>query len=238
MKKLIAIVLAVVLVATVGGVALAGGMRSSKATAAVSELHLIGPEQGYTPILNQPMKMAQGKDLFVDVSLLCGLFTQTEVTAVSQAGWDEGEAMAKIMVRVSAVDMDEPTNQYWAYPSAGGFEGAEGAIAPDEGIIFAMRQQNMWAMLNTDNTTDNMTIGLALDTMDAHSFNFVIPNLDSGEYMVVVEAMTETEPTVASKGKNKGGGDAAWAGLGFGSVTIEQVRMAKDTDIVEIYVPD
>ena len=229
MRKLILIAIAVVLVVALGAGAVwaSNGMRASKATAVVGDITWLDPNTGsFETILDQPIKMAQNKDLFVDVSMLCGLFTQTEVTAISQSGWDEGTAVAKIMVRVYAEDED--LVKHWACPTAG-FDGA----APDDGIIFAMRQQDLWAQLNTNNTSDNMTIGLALDTMDAHAFNFIIPNLDSGEYTVVIQAMTYSDPVVA-KGKNKGAGNAAWAGIGYGSVTIEQVRMAKDTVIVEL----
>ena len=228
MKRPIVIALVVTLAVAllVSGVVYGGGIRASKATAVVGDITWLGPNtRTWEKILDQPIKMAQHKDLFVDVSMLCGLFTQTEVTAISQQGWDEGTAIAKIMVRVYAEDDDEV--KHWASPTAGFGN-------PDDGIIFAMRQQDLWAKLNTYNVTDNMTIGLALDTMDAHAFNFIIPNLDSGEYNVVVQAMTYTDAEVTAKGKNKGAGDAAWAGIGYGSVTIEQVRMAKDTVIIEL----
>ena len=230
MRKLILIALAVVLVVALGAGAVwaSNGMPASKATAVVDDITWLDPNtRSFQTILDQPIKMAQHKDLFVDVSLLCGLFTQTEVTATSQQGWDEGTAVAKIMVRVYAEDED--LVKHWAYPTKG-----MPSVNEDDGIIFAMRQQDLWAQLNTANVTDNMTIGLALDTMDAHAFNFIIPNLDSGEYNVVIEAMTYTDPPVATKGKNKGVREAAWAGIGYGSVTIEQVRMAKDTVIVEL----
>jgi len=233
MKKSITIALVVTLVVAllVGGVVYGGGMRASKATAVVGDITWLAPNTSaesppWKTVLNQTIKMAQHKDLFVDVSMLCGLFTQTEVTARSGEDWDEGTAVAKIMVRVYADDGD---SVHWAYPT-NGMPGAD----PWDGIIFAMRRQDLWAKLNTTNTSDNMTIGLALDTMDAHAFNFIILNLDSGEYDVVVEAMTYTYPMVETKGKNKGAGNAAWAGIGYGSVTIEQVRMAKDTDIIEL----
>jgi len=230
MRKLILIALAVVLVVALGAGAVwaSNGMPASKATAVVGNITWLDPNtRSFQTILDQPIKMAQHKDLFVDVSLLCGLFTQTEVTATSQQGWDEGTAVAKIMVRVYAEDED--LVKHWAYPTKG-----MPSVNEDDGIIFAMRQQDLWAQLNTANVTDNMTIGLALDTMDAHAFNFIIPNLDSGEYTVVVQAMTYTDPPVAAKGKNEGVREAAWAGIGYGSVTIEQVRMAKDTVIVEL----
>ncbi len=240
MKKLIAITLAVVLLAGLigGGVALAQGTRASKATAAVSDLTLIDPNRGadnFTTILEQPIKMAQKKDLFVDVSLLCGLFTQTTVIVQSQdPEWSTGDAIAKIMVRVYA---EKDGTRYYASPPKGLPTGLNGNYTGEEGIIFAMREQNLWAKLNTDNASDNMTIGLALDTMDAHSFNFIIPNLDSGVYDVVVQASTYSFPA-GGKGKNREVKDAAWAGLGFGSVTIEQVRMANDTSIIEIFTPE
>ena len=230
MKKVIAIVLAVVLVVALGAGAVwaSNGMPASKATAVVGNITWLDPNtRVFETILDQPIKMAQNKDLFVDVSMLCGLFTQTEVTATSQSGWDDGTAVAKIMVRVYAEDED--LVKHWASPTAG-----LAGVDQEDGIIFAMRQQDLWARLNTNNTSDNMTIGLALDTMDAHAFNFIIPNLDSGEYTVVIQAMTYSDPPVTAKGKNKGVREAAWAGIGYGSVTIEQVRMAKDTVIVEL----
>ncbi len=229
MKRLVAIALVVSVLAglIVGGAVYAGTLRAAKATAIVGDITWLEPNnREFETILDQPIRVPQQKDLFIDVSLLCGLFTQTEVTAVSQQGWDTGTAKAYIMARVYAEDQDG--TKYWATPPAG-ITGKE----EDEGIIFAMREQTMWAQLNTDNLSDNMTIGLALDTMDAHSFNFIIPDLPSGDYTVVVEAYTFSDPA-GTKGAKQGGGDAAWAGIGYGSVTIEQVRMAKNTDIIEV----
>jgi hypothetical protein len=234
MKKILAIILSLGLVSAlvVGGVALAGENSASKATAAVADITWLDAptsptDTGWDVVLVQDIKTANQKDLFVDVSLLCELYTDTEVTAKSKGPKTTGNAMGEIMVRVGATDPGNPAADgdgiVWAQPTG-----------DDSGIVFAKREQELWAQLSTDNETDWVTIGLFLDTAAAHSFNFIIEDLQSGMHSVMVEAKLVTtsttgDPLVVANAK---------AGLGYGSVTIEEVRMVKGESVLIGSDPD
>jgi hypothetical protein len=66
---------------------------------------------------------------------------------------------------------------------------------------------------------------LILDTMNANSFNFILGNVGTGVHTVSVLAKIELD-SVANQGEAE-----ARAAIGNGSVTIETVRLARDTQI-------
>jgi len=173
-------------------------------------------------ILEQDIKTPNQKDLFIDVSLECGLYTQTHVKS---KGGNKDTATAEAMVKVRVlVDGDE------AYPGK---------------VVFNYREQTLSAKfmgiftgecLDVDPVNHTVTINytclepeelnLTLDTMSANSFNFIMDDLTSGVHTVEVQAMIDTT-AVAGAGTAE-----AWATIGRGSVTIELVRMIKGEDIL------
>lgn len=204
---------------------------SSKATAqcagiAVAQTQLANAqEDGWASIFTSDIKTSEKKDLFVDVSLECGLTTDTTVIS-RQLEKALATADASVMVRV-LVD---------------GIEAAPGEVT------FAKREQTLIAQFAGDisdalSIVDGAlvidetliapeTLQLILDTMTANSFNFVAPDVSVGEHTVVVQAKvsysTNTETTDLSEAAA-----AATAYLGKGSVTVESVRMVKD-EVVEL----
>jgi hypothetical protein len=86
-------------------------------------------------------------------------------------------------------------------------------------------------------------IGLALDTLASHHFNFVLPNMDQGEYNVravfATGAMAEVDIDDASLEDGGTVSASAFASAWIGSymLTLQQVRAAKggiiDRDIIE-----
>jgi hypothetical protein len=219
MRKIIVIVLAVVLVLTLGAGAVwaSNGMPASKATAKVGDISWIEVTDTWTPILTQDIKMPNQKDLFIDVSLQCGLYTQTHVKSKG-GNKDTSTAEATITVQVLV----------------------DGTPAEPGEVVFSRRYQELSAWLQgqiplewdgtkyviAEGELTPEEIELILDTMDAHSFNFVMADLTSGVHTVEVQAMIETATS-----KQEGTASAS-ATIGKGSVTIEQVRMIKYPDIV------
>lgn len=220
-KKLITIALAIALVATLGATAVFAGSSSqpaSKATAKVGEINFVEETNVWTTILEQDIRTPNGKDLFIDVSLQCGLYTQTHVKSKGGVK-DTSTAEATITVRV-LVD-DDPAD-------------------PGE-VVFSRRYQELSAVLQgqipliwddalgryviAEGELTPEEIELILDTMDAHSFNFIIDDLTSGVHTIEVQAMIETDTT-----KQEGTASAS-ALIGKGSVTVELVRMIKGEDI-------
>lgn len=229
MKKLIAIVLVAVLVLAlgVGGVS-AAGYPSSKATAKVTDIgvvNLVAPEtttMGWTTILSNDIKTPNGKDLFIDVSLECGLYTMTHVKS---KGGQKDESMAEAVIEVRVLVDDEQ-----AYPGE---------------VVFASRTQTLkaWfqgmvedALVPDGNggwiidpeLLDYEELELILETMNANSFNFIMPDLTSGVHTVDVQAM------VASTEESDEGSAEAWATVGNGSVTVELVRMINQSELLDL----
>ena len=89
MQKLISLTVLVIVLAglAIGGAAAQSSQPSSKVTAAVSSVTILQPTEGeteWTTILSNTLKTANQKDLFVDVSLECGLYTDTLVKSGAQ----------------------------------------------------------------------------------------------------------------------------------------------------------
>lgn len=216
MRKFGTVVLAVSLLGFTSGSALA---QSAKATAKVGDVNVLNQTNlGWTTILSNTIKTANQKDLFIDVSLETGLYTQTEVKSKGNRDSSSAEATIRVQVLVDGVP---------AYPGD---------------VVFDRRSQTLSATLGgiLENCTDSNGDGdidlsdctlapeeieLILDTMGSHSFNFIMENLRPGEHAVEVQAMIGTSSSSGA------GSASANATIGNGSVTVEEVRLIKDEDI-------
>ena len=235
MKRPILIGLIVVLVLTLGAGAVwaSNSQPASKATAQVKDLTILdwtSEDTTWDTILEQDIKTPNQKDLFIDVSLESGLYTQTLVKSKrnyeGDPDWDTSTAHAQIDVRV-VIDEGTP-NERCAYPQE---------------VVFNSREQTLSAKfmgiftgdcLIVDPDTGEVSINytclepeeleLILDTMSANSFNFVIDQLTSGVHTISVQARIETN------GSAEEGEFEAKAMIGRGSVTIELVRMIQGED--------
>jgi len=221
MRKVIAIVLAVVLVAMIGATgvfAQENSNASAKATAQIAELEVVsasaaeGDEVDWdssdvVEILTQTIKTPNDKDLFIDVSLLSGLYTETNVKSKGGNKDTSGAAGAVLVAVFVDGDMAFP-----GYP-----------------IVFEGRVQVLTATLGGYLVDDVLTpeeIGLIIGTLSANSFNFIVQDLDAGMHEVVVKAACVTGAF------SQQGSAAAVAAIGLGSVTIEEVRMVKGEEAV------
>ena len=207
---------------------------SAKATAQLGSVKALTMADGWKTIFKQKIKTAQSKDLFIDVSLECGLSTDTKV--ISKA-LEKALASAKALVRVRIkVDgMLVPVNE-----------------SLESAITFAKRKQTLIAEFGGDISTCGVdgdgavviteecllpeTLQLILKTMTANSYNFILPDLDAGEHTVKVQAKllysTETGEDINPDLYPGEAQAAAKAYLGNGSVTIQTVRMIKDENVV------
>ena len=259
MKKLSIVCLAVVM-AVAFGFGSAFAQPAAKATAQIGSLHAVilssavdatDPDAA-TPglaeaakgwkIFEQVIKTPTGKDLFIDVSLECGLTTNTKVMSRAlRKAIAEAEAVVKVQVLVDgipvAVNGDGHSEIIFARRHqtliaefAGDFSTCEVVVDPDTGI---------GSIVITDECLDPESLQLILDTMNANSFNFIAPDLVAGEHTVTVMASLsymkngyEVVAVDAEDDPQTTGAAAAAAYLGNGSVTIELVRMIKDEDLV------
>ena len=191
--------------------------QSAKATAAVGNINILdSSDLGWSTIMEQDIRTSNKKDLFMDVSLECGLYTKTEVKG-QKGSKDTSKAKAVVRVRVLV----------------------DGKEAKPGEVVFCEREQELSAVLGgvlescTDSNGDGTIISdeclfsdeeisLMLKTMTANSFNFILDNMGSGRHHVEVQAQ------IQSKSEAGQGSASAKASIGKGSVVIEEVRMIKD----------
>lgn len=208
---------------TTGGL-FAAGPPASKAVAAVADITILDTDQDvdWTPILTAQLRTASVKDLFIDVSLECGLYTRTRV--VSQDGVPD-TSKAESGVRVQVI-LDP--------------ESATPRVIPPGEVTFCRRVQSLTGVYGgVENCEDENGDGivqydecetspeeteLLLDTMDANAFNFVVDDVGSGVHTIQVQAMIELEETAQA------GEAEATAAIGNGAVTVEEVRMVNGAD--------
>ncbi len=198
------------------------GTPSSKATAKVSYLTLIKStdSQDWTTILSNTLKTPNQKDLFISVSLECGLYTQTLASSKGGAK-DTSTARAVIQIRVLI----------------------DGVAAAPEGVTFASRNQTLSAtlegMIGGALTTDLLgnviidetlvtpeQIELIVETTNANAYNFVLADLGTGVHTIQVQTRIASATTVQN------GTASAQALVGKGSMTVEQVRMIRNEDMI------
>lgn len=190
---------------------------SGKATVSVSDVTLIEDTdaQGWTTVLSSRIKPPGGnRALFLDVSLMCGLYTQTEVKSKGN-NRDTSTAQGTVTVRVLL-------NGQEAYPGE---------------VTYCDRMQELSAELQgvvdlVDGelvVTDEETIELVQRTMSANAFNFVAhPLSPSTTYDVEVQVRVDTA-TQANRGSA-----SALASVGKGSVTVDAHRLVSGDQVIEI----
>jgi hypothetical protein len=201
---------------------------AAKATARVGDLAVLaGPtvagtsESPWVTILANNIKTSSQKDLIATVALECGLYTSTVVK--SKGGTrDTSTASASIQVRVLV----------------------DGQPAAPGTVTFARRNQQLTAVfqglidgaLSVDPETGTIEIdesllepeevGLLLESLDAASFTFVLPDVGTGVHRVEVQARIDLGAAAQA------GEAVARATVGKGCMTVEEVRMIRGEDAV------
>lgn len=210
--------------------------QSSKAVAKVHDLSVIDfTDEATHGVFSLPIKTANKSDLFVDVSLQCGLTTTTKVVNATETGGGgktgkkgaKSSALAGAKLAVTVTIDGRPSN----------------TVHPSVPVTFCERSQLLEATLgqalicedlNSDGTIQFETecdlidqdISLTLVTLNANSFNFIIPDVGSGDHTISINAILLT----ATSG-TAGATAVATGLLGLGSVTVQEVRMIKDFDV-------
>lgn len=215
---------------------------SSKFAAEVSNVTLITDTatEGTTEVLSASIHTPNKKDLLIGVSLETSLYTLTQVKG-KHGETDTSDAAAGLKVSVS-VDTPGVT----VYPEAVYFDhrfqelsavlGGVIESCQDSGTYTVSDPTDPSTCVKTSDTLDGKItvpcecivadeeIQLILDTMGAHHFNFVAANLPSGDHTIsvnveVIAATTSTNGTAS-----------ALAGVGKGSLTVEEVRATNSPD--------
>jgi len=201
---------------------------SAKATAKVGNINMVsGPttsgrnDGDWTTIMRQTIKTSKQKDLIMGVSLEIGLYTETTVR--SKGGTkDTSTSEASVQVQVTV----------------------DGRTVEPGAVTFNRRMQQLSATLqglidgalSVDQTTGQIIIdetlltpeevSLIQDTMSAHAFNFILADVGTGVHTVEVQAR------VSLAADAQAGAAVAKATVGKGCVTVQEVRMIKNEDII------
>lgn len=158
-------------------------------------------------VMNAPLKTSNTTDLFISPSLITGLYTNTQVKGQSGNNAPDSEtatAVGSVAVRVilDCSGCAAPGDAQTAIPSwtMPGYPDQAGS-----GIVFDARIQQLTATLGqaitsgcslTTSTTlptcPPETIDLILSTTSAHTFNFIMLNVGSGQHTVTVQARLDT----------------------------------------------
>ncbi len=199
---------------------------AAKATAKIGYIYALEQDVP-TVILSQAIKTPTGKGLFIDVSVECGLVTDTLVQS-KKGKKTTAKAEASVMVWVTVdgeyADPGHVTFCKRTQELTATFSGLLSlCVDPETGAI----DPDCFEFLEPEE------IGLLLDTMNANSFNFYYGIELSGVHTVEVWAQIGTPISVT--GDDPGGSFAeAEALIGKGSVTIDLVRLIKDEDVVDL----
>ncbi len=174
------------------------------------------------------MKVPQDKELLLGVSAEVLLITDTSIKG-KEGGAAKALAYAGGTVTVGACPV----------------EGGDCQLAEPGTIYLADRFQILDATLggvlesctdeNGDGTTDvpeectfsDEHIGLVLDTLSSHHFNFVLPNMDQGEYNIVAVFATGACNEISTEG-DATASTYALAAIGKYMLTAQQVRATRD----------
>ncbi len=190
-----------------------GGVPATKAAAFFGDIAILNStDLAFTTVMTTQIKTSNGKTLFINPSLECGLFTQTTVRS-KNGNKDTSTASATIEMQVLV----------------------DGVAAQPGVVIYCSRTQQLSATLggilqsctdaNGDGTitasecqlTDE-EISLLLSTMDAASFNFGA-DVGTGVHTIAVQAKISTSTSVQT------GSAEAFATIGKGSVVVTEQRL-------------
>ncbi|QQD18843.1 hypothetical protein I6N98_02970 [Spongiibacter nanhainus] len=197
--------------------------ESSKFSAATSDHVLLqGMQTDYTTVLSTDIRSPSQKDLFVQVSMECGLYTQTLVSSLF-GELDQSQAEAVVRARV-ILDPGTASEQL-AFPG----EITLCARNQEMSASFAgiCEDDNNDGIVNYDECDESEELGLAMTPLKASAFNFVLANLRSGEHTVAVQAKIDSSTSFDS------GTATASAIVGNGTLAAEEVRMVKSAEVQE-----
>jgi hypothetical protein len=217
--------------------ATAQNAKAGVATSGAIMLEAATHTDSWDPVLSTRIRVPQQEDLVFDVSLQCGLYTDTLVkTSGGRKDTSTAEAAVAVRVAIRELKGERPVGEpFYALPNE------------DRGVVFCKRKQALSTTLqgiienlncfpeNADGVptfdpdapgcelTDE-EIQLVLETLNANAFNFIATDLLSGDYEVTVEA----EIMTASDSQN--GSASALGMIGLGSMVVNEVRFIKNED--------
>ena len=189
----------------------------------------VQPEGEWLTIMSKPMKLSNSQSIFVNPSLVTGLYTRTR-TKTSTGETSTAQAMGGVYLRAVLT----PTGggpDIVAAPLTSCNPTVLGCVSVDNkwGVQLNTRVQTLTQSLSECTVlvegvagTCNFTsvIDLITNTTSAHSFNFIFANVGQGTYTIKVQAAVASQASVIGSGSAVGA-----AAFGLGSMTAESVRL-------------
>lgn len=191
------------------------------------------------------IKVPQDKELLVGLSAEVALTTDTSIKG-KNGGTARAIAGAGAYVKICALHAGTATVAACAMPGPITLsKRVQELSATLGGVIESCTDANGDGKIDvkTECAVSDEEIGLMLDTLAAHHFNFVLPDMDQGEYDITAYFMTSADVTVdidevsVMEGGEVSGSAFAKAFIGSYMMTVQQVRAVKgsilDIDIIE-----
>ncbi len=213
-----------------------GILLSSKAFPGIDATN----ENTWVTILSTDMKMPSGKEVWANVSLMCGNYTFTQVkTRKNESGEyikDTTSAGARVVVRVLVTPADG--DYLIAAPGVVTFCDRQQTLSAKLGDIITNLSECTGPTPTANCELEDQEIALGIKTLNANAYNFYYENLpESTTYTIEVQASLNT---CAGKATEPGDGpdqydcvdsnsaDAeGWAYVGGASIFAEEVRFVK-----------
>ncbi len=242
MKKLSIVCLALVMALAFGFGTAFAAQPASKATAKCGEVRGIVVGGDFETIFTQYIKTPQDKDLFIDVSLECGITTNTAVMSKKlERALAESEATVMVRVLIDETDVALPGEITFASRKQTLVAEFAGDFSECIYLVDTNNDGTPDAVEVDDECTEAEFLQLILSTLNANSFNFIALDLDADVHKIEVQAKliyTDRDGAeVVVDRPNLDGTTYTWthsasnAWLGNGSVTVELVRMIKNEDV-------
>ena len=208
----------------------AGASTFSGATNGAIDLSVteVGPNATDVTVLSSVIKVpGSKKDLLIGVSIESGVITQTEVkgqkgeseTATSSGTIDITVLIDDVPVAPGTVRFNH-REQTLSATLGGVLVSCTVTVDPGTGVGGFTSNDCLW--------TDE-DINLILETTTANHFNFIAPNVGSGEHTIEVVADVSAAANSGTKGSA-----SALAVINIGSLSVEVVRSANTDDGITI----
>jgi len=221
-KSTLVVALSGALLCGFAGTASAQSQPAAKASAQAGSINILeATDLDWQTILTSKIKTSAQKDLFVGVSMECGLLTQTLVSSKNGKA-DASTAEAGVKVRV-LVDGKA------GYPGDVTYcKRTQELTATFQGIIsgcLSIDPVTGGVILDEDCVTPE-ELNLVLGTMNANGYTYLMDDVGTGVHTVEVQAKIDTHSSAQA------GSASATATIGKGSMTVEEVRLVKDSEVV------
>jgi hypothetical protein len=203
-----------------------------------------GNGQWFT-VMSASLKTSNTTDLFISPSLVTGLYTETLIKGNSTGTSATAAATGSVAVRV-LIDCVNCVTSGSMQIAPASFKMAAQPDPGGTGIVFDARIQQLSGTLGqvitsaclATNTCTDEQLDLILATTSAHSFNYIVTNVGSGQHTITVQARLDAGQVCTNNNSNGTGGvtctnvntslgsSVAAALFGVGSVIVQPVHLA------------